>query len=85
MMIPLLLVTYLWLWWGWAALALSPIADLVLLFIHLFIAWAAKWLLVGRYKEGEYPMYGGFYIRHWLAKMLSLVSLVFGVRPSTLP
>jgi hypothetical protein len=73
-MIPFLLVTYLWLWWGWAALAVLPLVDLLLLCLHPLIALAAKWVLVGRYKEGQHPLYGAFYIRHWLAKLLSMVS-----------
>lgn len=27
---------------------------------------ASKWLLVGRVKEGDYPLWGGFYFRYWL-------------------
>ncbi|MFF1280470.1 Pls/PosA family non-ribosomal peptide synthetase [Streptomyces sp. NPDC058299] len=30
----------------------------------------AKWLLVGRWKEGEFPVWGPAYVRFWLVKVL---------------
>jgi hypothetical protein len=58
---------------GWPALALLPALDFVLLVVHALVAIGAKWLLVGRYTEGEHPIYGWFYVRHWLANLLSIV------------
>ena len=31
---------------------------------------AAKWLIIGRYKPGVYPLWGSYYIRCWLASGL---------------
>ena len=33
----------------------------------LLLAIATKWLLIGRYKAGEYPLWGWFYLRWWVA------------------
>ena len=33
----------------------------------LFISIAVKWLTVGRYKAGRYPVWGRYYFRWWLA------------------
>jgi hypothetical protein len=60
--------------WGWTALAFLPAVEFVLLLVHLLVALGTKWLLVGRCKEGSYPIYGRFYIMHWLANLLSMVS-----------
>jgi non-ribosomal peptide synthetase-like protein len=38
----------------------------------------SKWLLLGRTKEGDYPLWGSYYFRYWLVKtMQSLVPLQF--------
>ena len=31
---------------------------------------AAKWLIIGKYKEGEYPMWGSYYYRWWLVNTI---------------
>lgn len=59
--------------WSWTALALQPAVEFVLLLLHLFVAWAAKWILVGRYREGVHGIYGKFYVRSWLANLLAMV------------
>jgi len=39
---------------------------------------AAKWLLIGRAREGDYPLWGGFYFRYWLVNsILRLVPIQF--------
>ncbi|GAA2511379.1 Pls/PosA family non-ribosomal peptide synthetase [Pilimelia columellifera] len=43
---------------GLGAVAIWP--SLILLSI------AAKWVLVGRYRAGEYPLWSFYYLRHWL-------------------
>lgn len=38
-----------------------------------FVPWvgiAAKWLILGRYKEGLYPMWGGYHTRWWLVQKI---------------
>lgn len=42
------------------------------LFIALGIA--AKWILIGRYKPGAYPLWGSYYLRWWLATRLQSLS-----------
>lgn len=38
----------------------------------------SKWLLLGRIKEGDYPLWGSYYFRYWLVKTIqSLVPLQF--------
>jgi len=39
--------------------------------LKLTVLVACKWLLIGRYREGNYPIYGSFYLRHWLVEMLA--------------
>ncbi|GAC1431830.1 MAG: non-ribosomal peptide synthetase [Chloroflexota bacterium] len=47
------------------------------------IALVAKWLLIGRYREGSHALWGGYYLRWWLVQQLeSRVSLdVFAGSP----
>ncbi len=32
----------------------------------LLISIAIKWLVIGRYKPGQYPVWGFYYFRWWL-------------------
>ncbi len=42
------------------------------------IAIAAKWLVIGRFKPGRYPLWGVYYFRWWLVKrFLSLVHVIW--------
>jgi non-ribosomal peptide synthetase-like protein len=51
----------------WAAI-IGAIVSLVALYpMMLTVPVVAKWLLIGRYKAGEYPLWGWFYFRWWLA------------------
>jgi non-ribosomal peptide synthetase-like protein len=34
----------------------------------------AKWLIIGRYKPGAYPLWGSYYIRWWLVSRLQVLS-----------
>ncbi|KTC92501.1 amino acid adenylation domain-containing protein [Fluoribacter dumoffii] len=38
--------------------------------ISLFITISLKWILLGRVKPGEYPLWGWFYFRWWLVQRL---------------
>ncbi len=55
---------------------LAPFIGLVLVFLWLPIGIGslilAKKLLIGRYEAGRHPVWGAFYIRHWLLAHLSL-------------
>ncbi|ABI61121.1 Non-ribosomal peptide synthetase module [Granulibacter bethesdensis CGDNIH1] len=42
------------------------------------IAIAAKWLVIGRYKPGSYPLWGSYYFRWWfVSRMLQVVPAAF--------
>ena len=56
--------------WGWhkmetllLSLALARAVGIVLLPL---IGIAGKWLIIGRYREGRYPLWGHYYLRWWL-------------------
>ncbi|PSB58131.1 Pls/PosA family non-ribosomal peptide synthetase, partial [Chamaesiphon polymorphus] len=57
-------------WNKYAALALSGVA---LLLIHpslLLISIALKWLVIGKYKAGSYPLWGNYYWRFWFMQQV---------------
>jgi carbonic anhydrase/acetyltransferase-like protein (isoleucine patch superfamily) len=46
---------------------LAAFASLVLLYpLMLSVAIGLKWLIIGRYKPGTYPLWGWYYFRFWL-------------------
>src|SRR5262249_14671972 len=46
---------------------LCALASLVLLYpVMLVIPIVVKWLVIGRYKAGTYPLWGTYYFRWWL-------------------
>jgi amino acid adenylation domain-containing protein len=42
--------------------------------IMLIIGIGSKWLIIGRYKPGAYPLWGSYYFRWWLASRLQRLS-----------
>lgn len=40
----------------------------------IVVAVLAKWLLIGRYRPGRYPLWGSFYVRWWLVSRLQHLS-----------
>lgn len=40
----------------------------------ILFAIAAKWVIIGRYRPGRYPMWGGYYIRWWIVSRLQYLS-----------
>jgi non-ribosomal peptide synthetase-like protein len=48
------------------ALALPP--------LMMAISIAGKWLIIGRYRPGAYPLWGSFYLRWWLVRSLQALS-----------
>ncbi len=53
----------------------AAIVVLTLFYLALWPIWivlgiAAKWLIIGRYKPGVYPLWGSYYMRWWLASGL---------------
>jgi non-ribosomal peptide synthetase-like protein len=46
---------------------LGALASLILLYpLMVLIPIAVKWLVIGRYKPGVYPLWGAYYFRWWL-------------------
>ncbi|OJW31347.1 MAG: hypothetical protein BGO51_22835 [Rhodospirillales bacterium 69-11] len=42
------------------------------------IAIALKWLVIGRFREGSYPLWGGYYLRWWfVTRLLNVVPAAF--------
>jgi non-ribosomal peptide synthetase-like protein len=40
----------------------------------VLVGIGSKWLIIGRYRPGVYPLYGGYYFRWWLASRLQALS-----------
>jgi non-ribosomal peptide synthetase-like protein len=55
---------------GYHPLVALVIAGFVALPIALVLPFAAKWLLIGRFKAGRYPLWSWYYCRWWLARKL---------------
>jgi non-ribosomal peptide synthetase-like protein len=47
---------------------------LALLPAMLALSIAAKWLIIGRYRAGAYPIWGSYYLRWWLVARLQAMS-----------
>src|SRR5437762_4276048 len=46
---------------------LGAFASLILFYpVMLLIPIAVKWLVIGRYRPGAYPLWGDYYFRWWL-------------------
>jgi non-ribosomal peptide synthetase-like protein len=50
---------------------LLPLAVWV---VMLVTSIASKWLIIGRYRPGEHPLWGGYYARWWLCNRLQALS-----------
>ena len=54
--------------YGFLEAILGAFASLILFYpIMVVIPIVVKWLLIGRYTPGEYPLWGWFYFRWWFA------------------
>ena len=51
--------------------------GLIALPLAFFLPVVMKWLIIGRYKPGRYPLWGSYYFRWWLARRLHGISSVF--------
>ncbi len=59
---------------GTHPLVALPLAALLMPPVTLVLPFAAKWLLVGRFKPGRYPLWGWYYCRWWLTRKIMAVS-----------
>ena len=52
------------------ALLLSGLAFMVVPFAAVLFSVLAKWLIIGRYRAGDYPLWGAYYFRWWLVRRI---------------
>ena len=62
-------------WARWIGLSLLVVTGVWPALLLLSIA--AKWVLIGRYRPGAYPLRSGYYLRFWLARRFQLISVAF--------
>ena len=58
---------------GWNKYIALAMSGVVLLTIHpflLLISIALKWLVIGKYKAGSYPLWGNYYWRFWFIQQI---------------
>nr|POF20115.1 linear gramicidin synthase subunit b [Quercus suber] len=58
---------------GWAVLAAYGVFVTIPPALAL-VAIVGKWLVLGKAKEGEYPLYGVYYFRWWVAERLAALA-----------
>jgi non-ribosomal peptide synthetase-like protein len=56
------------------AVAFAAIVPLSGLIMSLLLPIAAKWLLVGRFRAGRYPLWGWYYCRWWLMRKVTAIA-----------
>lgn len=55
--------------WHWVPmLGISLAALLAYLPLYCLLVVALKWVLIGRFRAGNYPLWGYFYLRFWIVK-----------------
>jgi non-ribosomal peptide synthetase-like protein len=59
--------------WGAAAVLLT-LLGFALWPAGMVLSIAVKWLVIGRYRAGRYPLWGGYYFRWWLASRFQELS-----------
>ncbi|HEY1857417.1 Pls/PosA family non-ribosomal peptide synthetase [Acidocella sp.] len=64
----------------WARLTILQTVEILLPFyialtpVLMAVGICSKWLIIGRYRPGAYPLWGSYYIRWWLASRLQVLS-----------
>lgn len=71
---PMLVSMYLMLEVGWRALVFLPAFELGGWLLLALWSIGGKWVLIGRYRECEVPLWGTYYLRHYMAHLFLLVS-----------
>ncbi|AMR29269.1 hypothetical protein A0257_20655 [Hymenobacter psoromatis] len=57
--------------WSWPALLLASAASVVgYVPLACLLVVLVKWLIIGRFRAGEYPLWGMYYFRFWVVKKL---------------
>lgn len=71
---PMLVSMYLMLEVGWRALVLLPAFELGGWLLLALWSIGGKWALLGRCRECEVPLWGTYFLRHYMAHLFVLVS-----------
>lgn len=50
----------------------------------ILLCIASKWIIIGRYKSGSYPVWGAYYFRFWLARKIQATMPLTYLRGTTL-
>lgn len=77
--IPFLVVSFTFLdrHTGFTSVLLEPVYSVALVFITCFQILLVKWTVLGRVREGEYPVMGTFALRKWISdKHFDLVASI---------
>ena len=53
------------------ALLLSGLSFILIPPAAMFVSIAVKWLVIGRYRAGAYPLWGAYYFRWWFVRRFS--------------
>jgi non-ribosomal peptide synthetase-like protein len=59
----------------WDALVIASIATLLVWPSCVALSIGLKWAVIGRYKPGRYPVWGGYYFRWWLVSRFQSLSM----------
>jgi non-ribosomal peptide synthetase-like protein len=57
-----------------ASFVAVPLGLPVLWLVLLAVSIGGKWLIIGRYRPGAYPLWGSYYVRWWLTARLQALS-----------
>lgn len=58
----------------WGSLKMAGVSASLLFVTSLALPVAVKWMIIGRFKPGRYPLWGAYFLRFWLVqKSLHLV------------
>jgi non-ribosomal peptide synthetase-like protein len=61
-----------------SALAVAAAAFVVMPPLVIVLSIAVKWLVIGRFKAGDYPLWGAYYFRWWFVKrFLAIIPIQF--------
>ncbi len=53
-----------------SALVLSAAFFTIVPIATMLLSVVAKWVIIGRFKAGDYPLWGGYYFRWWLVRRI---------------
>jgi non-ribosomal peptide synthetase-like protein len=54
-----------------SSFGISIAISMLVLPLSFLLSIATKWIVIGRYKEGDYPLWGSYYFRWWFVRRVS--------------